>query len=199
MSSKKPLFLIISFVFFGVSVAVLLFANYALQSKIPPLPIIGKVPDFSFMSSRLEEVSKKDLDGKVWVADFIFTTCGGICPKMTENLAWIHRSYLLEKDVRLVSVTVNPDYDSPQVMKEYAGKHGADTQLWHFLTGPKEAVHDLAYKGFMLGGVDDPIFHSPKMVLVDRKSRIRGYYDGTDKEEVRKLFKDIARLMKEKG
>lgn len=195
----KSKVLIVSFVLFILSLSALIGAWYVVDSRSEPLPVMGEVPDFEFINTDIEQISKKDLEGKVWVADFIFTTCGGICPKMSENLAWIHRSYLLEKDVRLVSVTVNPDYDSPQVMKEYAGKYGADTGAWHFLTGPKETVLNLAYKGFKLGGEDDPIFHSPKMVLVDRKSRIRGYYDGTDKEEVRKLFKDIARLIKEKS
>jgi len=199
MPSKKPYFLITSFVFFAISLSVILYANHYLQSKEEPLPVLGEVPEFSFLNSHSKEITKQDLDGKVWVADFIFTTCAGPCPIMTENLATLHRSYLLEKDVQLVSVTVNPDYDSPKILQKYAEKYGADTNAWHFLTGTKKAIHDLAYKGFKIGHEQDPIFHSPKMILVDRRSRIRGYYDGTDKAQIKRLFKDISLLIKEKS
>jgi len=134
------------------------------------LPVLGEVPDFEFVDTNFKTFSKKELEGKVWVIDFIFTTCAGPCPIMTQNLASIHRSYLLEKDVDLVTVTVNPDYDSPQVLKKYADKHQADTKSWHFLTGSKEAIHDLAYKGFKIGDQEKLILHSAKMALVDRHS-----------------------------
>lgn len=195
----KKSFLFISFVFFGVSLVALLFVKNYLENKSNPLPVLGEVPAFDFVDSHSKDFSSDALKGKVWVADFIFTTCAGPCPIMTENLASLHRSYLLEKDVRLVSVTVNPAYDSPKVLTEYAKKYGADTDSWHFLTGTKVAIQNLAYKGFKIGHEEDPIFHSPKMVLIDRQSRIRGYYTGTEEDEIKRLFKDISRLLKEKS
>lgn len=191
---KRPTFILFSI----IPVALIILLSVFLKERVlgaKELPVLGEVPEFEFVDTNFKTFSKKQLEGKVWVADFIFTTCAGPCPVMTKNLAWIHRSYVLEEGVDLVTLTVNPDYDSPQVLKEYADKHEADTKSWHFLTGSKDAILDLAYKGFKLGDEENPIYHSPKMALVDQKGRIRGYYMGTEDEEIKRLFKDIARLL----
>ena len=163
---------------------------------VQPLPVIGQIADFHLLNSDGKMVSLKDLKDKVWVADFIFTTCGGICPTMTANMAQVHRSYVLVDDVRLVSISVNPDTDTPETLKAYAKKFKANTDRWLFLTGPLADIQKLAVQSFKLGKVDEPVFHSSYFTLVDRQGRIRGYYDGMDKKKLARLFKDIARLLR---
>lgn len=191
---KRSAFIGLSLIPVGLILLLSIFAKERLLGA-KELPVLGPAPQFELTNTESQTFSSDTLKGKVWVADFVFTTCAGPCPVMTENLAWIHRSYLLEKEVALVTVTVNPDYDSPKVLKEYAAKHQADTASWHFLTGTKEAIHDLAHKGFKLGDPENPVFHSPHMALVDAQGQIRGYYNGTDDKEIKRLFKDIARLL----
>ncbi len=194
ISVKRTTFITLSLIPVGIILLLSIFLKERVLGE-KSLPILGEVPAFEFTDTEFQTFNKKQLDGKVWVADFIFTTCAGPCPVMTENLAWIHRSYLLEKEVDLVTLTVNPAYDSPQVLKEYANKYKADTRSWHFLTGSKESILDLAYKGFKLGDEEDPIYHSPKIALIDKQGRIRGYYMGTEDDEIKRLFKDIAKLL----
>jgi protein SCO1/2 len=163
---------------------------------VQPLPVLGQIADFHLLNSDGKTVSLKDLKGKVWVADFIFTTCGGICPTMTANMAKVHRSYVLVDDVRLVSISVDPENDTPEILKAYAKKFKTNTDRWLFLTGPLADIQKLAVGSFKLGKIDEPVFHSSYFTLVDRQGRIRGYYDGMDKEKLARLFKDIARLLR---
>ncbi len=165
--------------------------------KSVPLPILGKVGAFELSDSNGKSFAQGQLDGKVWVANFIFTTCAGPCPIMTRNLASIYRSYLLERNVHFVSFTVNPQYDSPSVLTEYAKAQKADTSRWHFLTGTPETLNRLAIDDFKIGSKENLINHSTFFALVDGEFNIRGYYDGTLDAGVKKLFQDISRLMKE--
>jgi len=165
--------------------------------RTEPLPVLGRVTDFELIDTQGEPFSLERLQDRVWVADFIFTTCAGPCPEMTKQMANLHRSYKLEDDVRMVSVSVNPEYDSPAVLEAYAASYGADTEKWHFLTGAREEIHRLAVEGFKVGSVEDPVFHSTRFMLVDRNGRIRGYYGGPEEAEVQRLFKDIARVLAE--
>ena len=132
------------------------------------------------------------------VLSIIFTTCGGICPLMTKNMTQLFRSYRMVNDVSFVSITVNPETDTPTVLMDYAKKFDANMDQWHFLTGSREAITDIAVHGFKLGSIEEPIFHSAKFVLVDRQLHIRGYYDGTENAELSKLFKDVATLLNER-
>lgn len=189
-------FPLISIVIFG------LFAAYFTFMLIPrpkPLPVLGAVPDFQLLDSRNQNFSKENLKDKVWVADFIFTTCAGPCPILSSQMAKLQGSFSKEPRVRFVSFTVNPEVDTPEVLSKYAGLLGAETSRWHFLTGPKERIHKLAVEGFKLGSVENPVFHSTYLILVDGESRIRGYYEATDQEQVRKLRKDLSRLIKKGG
>lgn len=161
------------------------------------LPVYGEVQSFRLIDTSGKSFSETELENKVWIVDFMFTTCGTICPVMTKNMASLHRSYKLVDNVRFLSISVNPEQDSPEVLGEFASRYAADTTKWHFLTGPREAISDLAVSSFKIGHKDEPIFHSGKFVLVDPERRIRGYYDGTDMEEIQQLFKDIALLVKE--
>ncbi len=117
---------------------------------------------------------------------------------MTTHMASLHRSYMMVDDVRLVSISVNPDNDTPEVLAKYAKKFNANTQKWYFLTGSLSDIQKIAVKSFKLGQIDEPVFHSSFFSLVDRKGRIRGYYDSADKKNIERLFKDIARLVEEK-
>lgn len=171
---------------------------FRLETRPKELPVLGEVVDFNLQDSQSKPFALSSLAGKTWVVAFIFTTCGDVCPVMTRNMASLHRSYALRDDVAMVAVTVNPEYDDPKVLTEFARKQNADTERWHFLTGTREAITELMLKTFKIGSMEEPIFHSTKFVLVDKKARIRGYYDGMDTQEVQKLFKDIAYTLKEK-
>ncbi len=171
---------------------------FKIETKPRVLPIAGEVPDFVLKDSQGEPFTSQQLKGKIWVADFIFTTCGGICPLMTKNMAQLHRSFLGLKNISLVSISVNPEQDTPEALKAYALKFNADTSQWHFLTGTRESIQHIATQGFKLGSVKEPVFHSAQFVLVDKDFKIRGYYEGTVPAQIAQLFKDIAQLMKEK-
>jgi len=176
------------------------FSMYLFVKKIQlkPLPIYWKINNFSLISSDGEQFQLEHLNNKVWVADFFFTTCSSICPLMTKNMSDLHNKFKQIKGVDFVSISVNPEQDTSDILSEYAKKYQADTDKWHFLTGSRKAITDIAVNSFKIGSIEEPIFHSPNFVLVDRKAQIRGYYDGTVKEEVEKLSKDLAQLIKEK-
>jgi len=189
---KRKIFLPLSIVLTGLFVGTSLW----IQNRDPlELPVLGDVLPFSLVNQHSKDIGLEDLLGYVWVADFIFTTCSGPCPIMSEQMAQLHRSYQLDDRVRMVSISVNPENDTPDVLKKYADKYNADDQRWYFLTGDREEIHHLSYKGFKVGSVDEPVFHSTSMILVDESGQIRGYYDGTDQEKVRELFFDIAKLL----
>ncbi|MCH7589991.1 SCO family protein [PVC group bacterium] len=189
---KRKIFLSLSIVLTGLFVGTSLWIQNRDQKE---LPILGAVLPFSLVNQHSKDIGLEDLLGYVWVADFIFTTCSGPCPILSEHMAQLHRSYQLDDRVRLVSISVNPETDTPDVLLKYAGKYKADVQRWYFLTGDREEIHRLSYKGFKVGSVDEPVFHSTSMILVDESGQIRGYYDGTDQEKVRELFFDIAKLL----
>ena len=178
----------------------LIFSMFLFQRalKVEKLPVYGKVNNFRLLDTQAREFTLKNLRDKVWVADFMFTTCGGICPVMTKNMAALHRSFLPIDSVEMVSISVNPENDSPAVLAGFARKYHANPTKWHFLTGSREEIKQLAVKSFKVGSVDEPIFHSDRFVLVDREGNIRGYYEGTQQKSINTLFKDIAALIKER-
>ncbi len=162
------------------------------------LPVFGQVSAFSLYNVEEQPFGLTNLQGKTWIANFFFTTCVDICPMMSAHMASLNRSFELEKDVHLVSFTVNPEQDSPQVLLEYAKKFKANTDKWHFLTGSREELTQIAVQSFKLGDVKEPIFHSTYFCLVDGEGRIRGYYEGMKKEGINQLFKDASILLKYK-
>ena len=187
---------------FTVGAAVFLFLTFAVYSfkkEFPgkTLPVLGQVRDFTLTDVNGEGFGLKKLLGRVWVANFFFTTCSDICPIMNKNMAALTRSFELVRAVDFVSISVNPEHDSPTVLKQYAEKYQA-TKRWHFLTGSRDVITDLAVKSFNLGDIKEPVFHSAYFSLVDRYGNIRGYYDGTKTEGLNRLFKDAAKLLKEK-
>jgi protein SCO1/2 len=188
----------IRFIIYGI-VAVILLVTFLFKesSTLDDLPISGSVPDFKFTDSNGETITREDMEGKVWVADFIFTTCTMACPIMTGNMNIIHKSFKDDNNVRIISISVYPEYDTPEVLKEYASRYNANTDRWHFLTGPEESVKNIIKTGFKIGDYEDIIFHSEKFALVDVRGNIRGYYSGMETEDMSKLKKDIKRLLRE--
>ncbi|MFL3025168.1 MAG: SCO family protein [Candidatus Neomarinimicrobiota bacterium] len=188
----------IRFIIYGI-VAVMLLVTFLFKESITldDLPISGSVPDFEFTDSNGETITREDMEGKVWVADFIFTTCTMACPIMTGNMNLIHKSFKDDNNVRIISISVYPEYDTPEVLKEYASRYNANTDRWHFLTGPEESVKNIIKTGFKIGDYEDIIFHSEKFALVDVRGNIRGYYSGMETEDMSKLKKDIKRLLRE--
>ena len=188
----------IRFIIYGI-VAVILLVTFLFKESITldDLPISGSVPDFEFTDSNGETITREDMEGKVWVADFIFTTCTMSCPIMTGNMNLIHKSFKDDNNVRIISISVYPEYDTPEVLKEYASRYNANTDRWHFLTGPEESVKNIIKTGFKIGDYEDIIFHSEKFALVDVRGNIRGYYSGMETEDMSKLKKDIKRLLRE--
>jgi len=159
-------------------------------------PVLYPAPTFSLTDNHGKTFTNEDLAGKVWVAEFFFTSCAGPCPVMNAQLSELALD-LEDTDTQFVSVTVDPETDDPARLTEYGEKYGADFSRWHFLTGDIADITAMAYDGFKLGHKDDPIFHSDRFVLVDRAGQIRGYYTGTDRDDVMKLRGHIRALLRE--
>lgn len=188
----------------GLLVAVLVIviaAAVAQRFRRPePPPVLGQVPAFSLTNRDGRTVHLPDLAGAPWIADFIFTRCPASCPIMTARMARLNRDLPADLGVRLVSFTVDPDHDTPQVLETYARSFSAP-ERWLFLTGGKEELFRLSKDGFKLGveintvtDAVEPILHSTRFVLVDGEGRIRGYYDGFDEESMKKLEQDLRAI-----
>lgn len=168
-----------------------------LHRKPVPLPVYGAIADFSLTDQNGKPAGLNGLKGKIWVADFMFTSCKTICPMLTKNMGALYKEHAGDNDLRFVSITVDPGTDTPAVLKAYAAKHEATSGQWLFLSGPSDLIKQLAVKSFMIGGVEDILMHSGLFTLVDRKGHIRGYYEGTDPEAMGKLREAIKALKKE--
>jgi protein SCO1/2 len=167
-------------------------------SRGPALPNFGVVPDFKLTSQTGQPFeSRTQLNGKVWIADFIFTNCMGPCPRMTSQMKQVRDALADAPDLRLASFTVDPARDTPEVLNAYSQRFKADPANWFFLTGAQAELDSLFRKTFMLGNVDGSLEHSTRFALVDRKSRIRGFYDTSDQANIAKLIEDARRLLKD--
>ncbi|KRB54873.1 MULTISPECIES: SCO family protein [unclassified Flavobacterium] len=160
------------------------------------------IADFSFINQNGDTITQKNYEGKIYVADFFFTTCGSICPKMSTNLADVQKAVLNNPKVMLLSHTVFPEVDSVSVLKAYAVKYGVVDSKWNLVTGDKKEIYTMARKSYLavkLGRPDQlyDMVHTENFVLVDQKRRVRGFYDGTKKEDITRLLEDIDFLSKE--
>jgi len=160
------------------------------------------IADFSFVNQNGKTITQKDYEGKIYVADFFFTTCGSICPKMTTNFVEVQKAIINNPKVLLLSHTVFPEIDSVAVLKAYAIKYGVDDSKWNLVTGDKKAIYTMARKSYLAVKLGKPselydMVHTENFVLVDAKKRVRGFYDGTNKEEVKRLIRDINFLSNE--
>ncbi|MFC5682260.1 SCO family protein [Flavobacterium sp. MAHUQ-51] len=161
------------------------------------------IADFSFTNQNGKTVTQKDYEGKIYVADFFFTTCGTICPKMTSNLEEVQKAIINNPKVMLLSHTVFPEVDTVEALKAYAIKHGVVDSKWNLVTGDKKEIYAMARKSYLAVKLGKPselydMVHTENFVLVDAKRRVRGFYDGTKKEDIQKLIEDINFLSKEK-
>jgi protein SCO1/2 len=161
------------------------------------------IADFSFINQNGKTVTQKNYEGKIYVADFFFTTCGSICPKMTTNLVEVQNAFLNNPKVLILSHSVLPDVDDVAKLKAYALKNGVNDKKWNLVTGDKAAIYRMARKSYLAvkQGKPDELYdmvHTENFVLVDDKKRVRGFYDGTKKEEIQRLIADINWLCDDK-
>jgi protein SCO1/2 len=164
------------------------------------------IGDFSFQNQDNETITQKEVKGKIYVAEYFFTTCKSICPIMNSQMQRVQNEFKGNSNVKILSFTVDPETDTVAQMKRYANSHNAVKGQWHFLTGKQEDLYSLARKSFFVlkpaevtnqGDVGSDFIHTNNFVLVDGRGRIRGYYDGTNKNEITELIKDIERLLEE--
>lgn len=198
-------------------------AAFWITGRRADLPVYGEVAAFTLTGAGGGEVSSSELLGHVWVANFMFTRCRTICPAMSAEMSGLSTD--LDPELRLVSFTIDPEHDTPEVLAEYAERFGADRDRWFFLTGDKGTIYDLTRRSFHLGVVEaggeeelarqaggpeaepapggnsakDPFIHSSRIVLVDRQGRIRGYYDSGDPERMHTLRTDARSLIRERS
>lgn len=164
----------------------------------PPVEYLppGPVPDFTLTESRGQPVTRADLLGKIWVANLMFTSCGDTCPALTATMSRLDRELGPRADLRLVSITITPEYDQPAVLRKYAEGYQASDK-WLFLTGERTQIVRLANDGFWLSaGTPGTVTHSDNFVLVDREGKVRGFFDGMKPESVPRLLEAIGKLPK---
>ena len=201
MSKKAIVYLMFFAVLFAVFYGVLMYTTDFAKVK---LPVLNTVQPFSFLKQDSSMVSQQETQGRVYVAEYFFTSCKGICPKMNKNMKAIYEKFKTDSNFLVISHTVNPEVDSLPVMRHYADSMGANSKNWWFVTGSKEALYKAARESYMLDdpknnskNIDEQFLHTQFFTLVDRLGRVRGVYDGIKKEEVEQLIHDISELIAE--
>ncbi|MBX3275509.1 MAG: SCO family protein [Sandaracinaceae bacterium] len=187
----------------AIALAALLGGLAGCDEPEPPIPEMMPIADFTLVDQSGAELSSRALRGKVWIADVMFTSCPEICPLMSTQMANLHRR-VTHPEVRFVSVTVDPAVDTPEVLRAYAERYGADTSRWSFLSGQPDDVQRVIQRSFRLptgerlerddGSYD--ILHTARFLLIDRRMTLRGLYE-TDRAGLDRLERDIARLLEE--
>ncbi len=200
---KKNLFIIMIFLFFACQKQEKKLHDYSIsiiKSKFGNDTIIKAIPKFEFTNQEGEKVNNETFKNKVYITDFFFTSCPGICPVMTRNMLKVYDKY--NKDILFLSHSIDPKRDNVAKLKKYAHKIGiTNAEKWHFVTGDKEKISLMA-KNYMILAYEDTTAaggfeHGGQFVLIDKQQHVRGYYDGTDLDSVDKLIEDIAVLLKE--
>jgi protein SCO1/2 len=212
MKSQPKIWLFVMAIFAIPFAAFALYVIY--EKKFERLPIYGKseivngkqiyhtVPFFQLTNQEARPVTTDEWKDRIVIADFFFSHCAVVCPKMTNSLKRVQAAFNSD-EILISSFSIDPERDDPARLKHYAQKFSISTHNWHLLTGDKKQIYKLARNGFMIvatdgdGGADDFI-HSEKLVLIDRHGRIRGFYDGTNQQEVNNLIDDIKKLRHEK-
>lgn len=217
---KKVLFrFLILFVLIGGGASIV----YLIKYSAPPLPVYNPsdlnpkvvdikirekdknhtIGDFKLKNQLNKTVTPKDFENKIYVSSFIFTTCPGICPVMTQNIKTVYTEFIEDDEIKFLSHSVTPEIDSVPVLKAYADNHGiTNHNKWHFTTANRKHIYELARMHYFAatdsgdGGPNDFV-HTENLVLVDKEKRLRGFYDGTDFDEIDRLIKDIYRLKEE--
>ena len=204
---KKKLLLYVSF-FAILIIAFYFFLFSGTDYYKVKLPVMNYVQDFSFTGQDSNTVNEHSVDGKVYVADYFFTTCKGICPKMNANLATIFEMFKNDSDFAIISHTSMPETDSVPLMKAYEekmiGKNPHFAAKWYFVTGTKDSLYKMARQSYLLDNdknnsinIKDHFIHTQFFALVDKQKRVRGIYDGLKTDELQRLQDDIEKLLKE--
>jgi protein SCO1/2 len=175
--------------------ALALLAGCGLHSGLPDL---GRVPPFTLTAEDGSEYGSAQLKGKVWVANFIFTTCHGPCPRMTARMKSLQEATRDVADLRLVSITIDPARDTPAVLAGYGKRYAADPARWRLLTGSEDGIRKVSLDAFRLGDAGGALEHSSRFALVDRDGDIRGYYDTSEAGAIGQLEQDLRKLAREK-
>lgn len=202
MTKKAWLYLGIFGVLLGTFYIVLMSTTDFAKEK---LPVLSTVRPFSFQRQDGQMISEKNLPGKVYIAEYFFTTCKGICPKMNRNMKVVYEDLKKEPDFMILSHTVDPETDSVATLKHYADSMGASIENWWFLTGSKENLYKTARESYLLDNqenssknIADQFIHTQFFALVDRNGRVRGIYDGLKQDEVQQLIRDTRLLINDK-
>ena len=203
--SRKVIFYIAFFV-------VLVIGFYVVLTKVIPgygevrLPVVNRVQPFSFINQDGQQTTERNVEGKVYVAEYFFTTCPSICPMLNTNMMKIYEEYKDEPGFMILSHTVDPDNDNVARLKKYADSMKVNTQRWVFLTGRKDSLYKTARNSYLLDdpqnnlqNINDQFLHTQFFALVDKTGRVRKIYDGLKKQEIGELKKDIKRLLKERN
>jgi protein SCO1/2 len=162
-----------------------------------------KIPPFSLINQKGETITEKTVNGKIYVVDFFFTSCPGICPKMTANMKDLQDEFLNDDAILLLSHSVTPEIDTIEKLQRYAVEKGVDAKRWHLLTGERQAIYNLGRKAYFveesmgLQKSEDDFLHTENFVLIDKNRHIRGIYNGLNKADVQQLIEDIKVLKKE--
>lgn len=173
------------------------------QSTREPLPIIASLEiPYTFTDQQNMPVTQRMFEGKIYVADFFFTSCPTICPIMKSQMLRVHEKFRDDERILLLSHSIDPEHDTVEVLKDFGARLGIKAERWHLVTGDKEEIYDTAYR-YGLAAMEDKnapggFIHSGSFTLVDRQGRIRGYYKGTEEEAVDRLMDDIGRLLDER-
>ena len=194
--SKKRIFYIVFFI-------ALTLAFYAVARKwITREDTISEVQPFSFINQDGQRVTNKEVDGKIYVAEFFFTNCTAVCPRMNDNMKKVYDRFKDKKDFLILSYTCDPERDSAAQLKQYAQKLNVNTDHWIFLTGRKDSLYNMARLSYMiddpannLKNIDDQFLHSQLWALVNREGRVKKIYDGLKKNEVNEMIKDISKML----
>lgn len=160
------------------------------------------IPEFSFLNQDSVLISNRDFDGKIYVADFFFTSCTSICPIMHRNMLTVYKEFKNDKDVKFLSHSIDSKYDTPSVLKKYATKLGVSGDQWEFVHGSRDSIYTIAEKSYLTSVGEDKaapggFIHQGWFILVDKEKRLRGAYDGTNEEQVKQLVADMHTLLKE--
>jgi len=196
--SRKNIFYIGFFV-------VLVFVFYlAIAKSIRKNDTISVVQPFAFLNQDGQRVTDKDMEGKVYVAEFFFTTCTGICPRMNNNMRTVYEKFKAEKDFRILSYTCDPERDSVAQLKKYSDSLKVNTTKWVFLTGRKDSLYTLARNSYTIddpannvNSIEDQFLHSQLWALVNKRGEVKKIYDGLKPSEVDAMMKQIRKLLNE--
>lgn len=200
--------------FMGVIFAIVMVASSCVEQKVQELPIYGHkevtasdtlyhtIGNFKLVNQDSAIITNESLSNKIYVADFFFTSCRTICPVMKTQMHRVYQAIENDPGILLVSHTIDPEYDTVGLLKNYADRLGVKSDKWHFLTGNKDSIYYLAQTSYFVTAMEaeaepDGFIHSGAFLLIDKQGRIRGKYDGTSEKEVDQLLKDIELLKKE--